>query len=197
MSRPDFIYNEDELKGAASRQTMPEPEQEELQEEPQEEQEEPQKPQERTLAETLEIPNPSAIFPHIAPCTDLPSKFHHFRFRHAADQKKMEQALRTIDPSYELVQNVRNSDNVDMTIMNRGATVGKIQFLHFDRRDRGTPSKYYVKLYFYQFQNAALLQQVMEVVKGFFMSLRHKRHQKRNQTHKKRNIKKRGVTRKN
>jgi hypothetical protein len=125
----------------------------------------------KQLAETIEIMNPKSVFPHIMPCSNLPSKFHHFRFRHASDLARMKSALQQIDPSIEVIPNDSNKDNVDITLQTHGETLGKIQFLHFDRRDKDNKSKYYVKLYFYQFQSMPLFQQVMATVKDFFMSM--------------------------
>lgn len=136
------------------------------------------------LAETIEIPNPSSIFPHIMACSNLPSKFHHFRFRHASDLNRMTQLLRQVDSNMEVIHNETNKDNVDITLQTRGEIVGKIQFLHFDRRDKDNKSKYYVKLYFYQFKSTSMFQQVMQVVKSFFISLgASKRHSMKSTKH--------------
>jgi hypothetical protein len=127
----------------------------------------------KQLAETIEIVNPKSVFPHIMPCSNLPSKFHHFRFRHASDLTRLTNSLRRVDSSIEVIPNDSNKDNVDITLKAYGETMGKIQFLHFDRRDKDNKSKYYVKLYFYQFHSVTLFQQVMATVKDFFMSMGH------------------------
>jgi hypothetical protein len=122
------------------------------------------------LAETIELPS-ATIFPHIEP-SPYTSKFHHFRFRHARDAKAMETALKRIDPALSVVFNQTAQGNEDVTLTSHGALVGKIQFLHFDRRDQGNRAKYYVKLYFYQFQSSEMFRAAMEAAKGFFMALK-------------------------
>jgi hypothetical protein len=65
--------------------------------------------------------------------------------------------------------------NVDATLTVHGAPAGKMQFLHFDRRDRGDRSKYYAKIYFYQFQSADMFRRVIEAVKASLMNVSHTR----------------------
>ena len=154
---------------------------------PQEEIEESEQPQEippnrlaeapkgsssSALAQTIEIPSSafSAIFPHIEPVPHT-SKFHHFRLRHQRDRTRFQSALATVDPAITMEWNDSAQGNVDVTLSSHGALVGKIQFLHFDRRDQGNRAKYYVKLYFYQFQSTEMFRKVMEAAKDFFMNL--------------------------
>jgi hypothetical protein len=84
----------------------------------------------------------------------------------------METALKAVDPSLMVVFNHTGKGNEDVTLTSHDALVGKIQFLHFDRRDQGNRAKYYVKLYFYQFQSAEMFRGMIEAAKGFFMGLK-------------------------
>jgi len=122
------------------------------------------------LAETVEIQNPKKIFPHIMPYPEFSPKQHHFRFKHRMHAAKLESVIREIDPAFT-VQFNEGKDNVDVIIERNGSVVGKLQFLHFDRRDRHNKARHYVKIHFYQFEDVALFQQVMQSVKHFFESM--------------------------
>ena len=161
-----------------------------------------------TLAETIEIQNPKNIFPHIMPYPEFSPKQHHFRFKHQIHASKLEATIREIDPALS-VQFNEGKDNVDVIIQRNGSVIGKLQFLHFDRRDRHNKARHYVKIHFYQFEDVSLFQQVMQSVKQFFESMgshshstRKKkqsqtvRHRKHHTTRKKRHVKKQRHTRK-
>jgi len=122
------------------------------------------------LAETIEIQNPKNIFPHIMPYPEFSPKQHHFRFKHRMHATKLEMVIREIDPAFT-VQFNEGKDNVDVIIERNGSVVGKLQFLHFDRRDRHNKARHYVKIHFYQFEDVSLFQQVMQNVKNFFESM--------------------------
>jgi hypothetical protein len=122
------------------------------------------------LAETIEIQNPKNIFPHIMPYPEFSPKQHHFRFKHRMHASKLEMTIREIDPAFT-VQFNEGKDNVDVMIERNGSVVGKLQFLHFDRRDRHNKARHYVKIHFYQFEDVALFQQVIQAVKQFFESM--------------------------
>ena len=123
------------------------------------------------LAETIEIQNPKNIFPHIMPYPEFSPKQHHFRFKHRMHATKLEATIREIDPALS-VQFNEGKDNVDVIIERNGSIIGKIQFIHFDRRDRHNKPRHYVKLHFYHFEDVSLFQQVMQSVKQFFESMR-------------------------
>jgi len=158
------------------------------------------------LAETIEIQNPKNIFPHIMPYPEFSPKQHHFRFKHRMHASKLEMTIREIDPAFT-VQFNEGKDNVDVMIERNGSVVGKLQFLHFDRRDRHKKARHYVKIHFYQFEDVALFQQVMQSVKQFFESMRSHSHSTRKKkqsvrrkprvlhTRKKRHVKKQRHTR--
>jgi hypothetical protein len=130
------------------------------------------------LAETIEIQNPKNIFPHIMPYPEFSPKQHHFRFKHRMHASKLETTIREIDPALS-VQFNEGKDNVDVIIERNGSVIGKIQFLHFDRRDRHNKARHYVKLHFYHFEDVSLFQQVMQSVKQFFESMRPHNHSTR------------------
>jgi len=160
------------------------------------------------LAETIEIQNPKNIFPHIMPYPEFSPKQHHFRFKHRMHASKLEMTIREIDPALS-VQFNEGKDNVDVIIERNGSIIGKIQFIHFDRRDRHNKPRHYVKLHFYHFEDVSLFQQVMQSVKQFFESMRPHNHSTRKKkqslrrkprvlhtTRKKRHAKKRHTRRK-
>lgn len=122
------------------------------------------------LAETIEIQNPKNIFPHIMPYPEFSPKQHHFRFKHRLHATKLEAVIREIDPAL-MAQFNEGKDNVDVILERNGSAIGKIQFLHFDRRDRHNKSRHYVKIHFYQFEDSSLFHQVIQAVKHFFESM--------------------------
>jgi hypothetical protein len=122
------------------------------------------------LAETIEIQNPKNIFPHIMPYPEFSPKQHHFRFKHRMHATKLEAAIREIDPAL-MVQFNEGKDNVDVILERNGSVIGKMQFLHFDRRDRYNKPRHYVKIHFYQFEDSSLFHQVIQAVKHFFESM--------------------------
>ena len=134
------------------------------------------------LAETIEIQNPKNIFPHIMPYPEFSPKQHHFRFKHRMHASKLEATIREIDPALS-VQFNEGKDNVDVILERNGSIIGKIQFIHFDRRDRHNKSRHYVKIHFYHFEDVSLFQQVMQNVKHFFESMGP--HSRSRSTHKK------------
>ena len=137
------------------------------------------------LAETIEIQNPKNIFPHIMPYPEFSPKQHHFRFKHRMHASKLETTIREIDPAIS-VQFNEGKDNVDVLLERNGSIIGKIQFIHFDRRDRHNKARHYVKIHFYHFEDVSLFQQVMQNVKNFFESMGH--HSRSHMTRKKKSL---------
>jgi hypothetical protein len=129
----------------------------------------PAKPAQDLIAETIEIENPHAIFPHIVPYPETSPKQHHFRFKHKTDQMKLIQHMETLGMTVEFNETGKN--NMDVTLMRGSEVVGKIQLLHFDRRDRKIRSKHYVKLYFYQFQTTESKEEAKNAMREFFKQL--------------------------
>jgi hypothetical protein len=125
-----------------------------------------QKPTASHLAETIEIENPQTIFPHIEPYPELSPKQHHFQLKHKTDRTQLINMWSQNDITAELNESGRN--NVDVTLMRQDQLVGKIQFLHFDRRDRSIRSKHYVKLYLYQFDDSSMFEKAKQIMREFF-----------------------------
>lgn len=118
------------------------------------------------IADTIEINNPHAIFPHIEAYPETSPKQHHFRFKHQSERTRLIQTWSQIDITAEFNESGKN--NVDVTLSQGDRTIGKIQFIHFDRRDRSIRSKHYVKLYLYQFEDRAMLEQAKQIMRVFF-----------------------------
>ena len=133
-----------------------------------------------TLAETIEITPSQSIFPHIEPYPETSPKQHHFRFKHKSDHARLIQAWSPIQ-----IELNHGKGNVDLTLFQQNQPVGKIQFLHFDRRDRSNRSKYYVKLYLYQFQDRSMFEKAKQTMTSFFQSVG---------SHRSRSVRKRSVS---
>jgi hypothetical protein len=118
------------------------------------------------LAETIEIENPQSIFPHIEPYPETSPKQHHFQLKHKTDRTQLINLWSQNDITAELNESGKN--NVDVTLTRQGQLVGKIQFLHFDRRDRSVRSKYYVKVYLYQFDDSTMFEKAKQIMRDFF-----------------------------
>ena len=118
------------------------------------------------IADTIEINNPHAIFPHIEPYPETSPKQHHFRFKHQSERTRLIQAWSQKDITVEFNESGKN--NVDVTLSQGDHTIGKIQFIHFDRRDRSIRSKHYVKLYLYQFEDRETMEEAKQIMRTFF-----------------------------
>ena len=128
-----------------------------------------QKPTANHLTETIEIENPQSIFPHIEPYPETSPKQHHFQLKHKTDRTKLINVWSQNDVTAELNESGRN--NVDVTLMHQDQVIGKIQFLHFDRRDRSIRSKHYVKLYLYQFDDSDMFEKTKQIMRDFFREI--------------------------
>jgi hypothetical protein len=131
-----------------------------------------QKPTATHLVETIEIENPTPIFSHIDPYPLTSPKQHHFYLKHKTDRNQLIDMWNQIGITAELNESGKN--NVDVTLTRQGQLVGKIQFLHFDRRDRGPDnrSKHYVKLYLYQFDDSSMFEKAKQIFRDFFGQIR-------------------------
>ena len=118
------------------------------------------------LAETIEIENPQSIFPHIEPYPETSPKQHHFQLKHKTDRTQLINLWGQNDITAELNESGKN--NVDVTLTRQDQVIGKIQFLHFDRRDRSIRSKHYVKVYLYQFDDSAMFERSKQIMREFF-----------------------------
>ena len=121
------------------------------------------------LAETIEIENPQSIFPHIEPYSETSPKQHHFQLKHKTDRAQLINTWNQIGITAELNESGKN--NVDVTLTRQSQLVGKIQFLHFDRRDRSVRSKHYVKVYLYQFNDASMFEKTKQIMRDYFREI--------------------------
>ena len=121
------------------------------------------------LAETIEIENPQTIFPHIEPYPETSPKQHHFLLKHKTDRTQLINIGNQNNITVELNESGKN--NVDVTLMRQDQLIGKIQFLHFDRRDRSIRTKHYVKLYLYQFDDSVIFQKTKQIMRDFFREI--------------------------
>ena len=122
------------------------------------------------FAETIEMENPQSIFPHIKPYPEASPKQHHFQLMHKTDRDQLIHMWSQIGITAELNESGRN--NVDVTLMRQDQLVGKMQFLHFDRRDRSIRSKHYVKIYLYQFDDSSMFEKAKQIMREFFDQIR-------------------------
>ena len=118
------------------------------------------------LAETIEIENPQTIFPHIEAYPETSPKQHHFLLKHKTDRAQLINIGNQNNITVELNESGKN--NVDATLTRQDQLIGKIQFLHFDRRDRSIRTKHYVKLYLYQFEDRSIFEKTKQIMREFF-----------------------------
>jgi hypothetical protein len=137
--------------------------------------------------ETVPILPPQRLFSRIEP---QEKKYWHFKFSNPADGDILKQRIESVE-GVTATYNYGGQKHPDVIIEHNGGIVGKIHFLHMDRRDRGIKSKYYAKIYFFEFTDSSMFEQIKDKVITFFHELRD-RPLKRNsfrksikQTHKK------------
>lgn len=120
------------------------------------------------IAETIEIANPQSIFGRIEAYPETSPKQHHFHFKNPLDRTHLIRMWSQIGITVEF--NEVETKNEDVILMREGQLVGKIQFLHFDRRDRSIQSKHYVKVYLYQFEKD-MLEKAKSIMRSFFQEI--------------------------
>lgn len=108
--------------------------------------------------ETIEIKHKEKVLPYVIP---QENKYWHFKFNDA-NQNQLTLFLQNI-PGYQFTVSYGEAQNSpDITLSDETDIMGKIHFLLSDRRDKGNKSRYYIKLYFYDFKN----QQIFDTVKN-------------------------------
>lgn len=171
MAQPDFIIDDidDTIKDniinqpVQVKQEVEEPEQQPMQ--PAQPTQPAEVAQDKT-SETVIIEHPHRYFSKIEP---QEKKWWHFKFRSAIDERRLTQQLAQINLTADY--NYEGQKNADVTLTQQGSVVGKIHFLHFDRRDKGNKSKYYIKIFLYQFSNPSQLEAVKQVIHDFFTTI--------------------------
>jgi len=134
-------------------------------EEPEEVEESPKKGMQQ---ETVPILEPQRLFSRIEP---QEKKYWHFKFSNPADEAVLKQRIESAE-GVTATYNYGGQKHPDITIEQNGSIVGKIHFLHMDRRDRGIKSKYYAKIYFFEFTDASMFEQIKDKVVTFFHEVR-------------------------
>ena len=169
MAQPDFIDDIDDTikdniinQPIQVKQEVEEPEQQPTQVEPTQ----PAEVAQDKTSETVIIEHPHRYFSKIEP---QEKKWWHFKFRSAIDERRLTQQLAQINLTADY--NYEGQKNADVTLTQQGSVVGKIHFLHFDRRDKGNKSKYYIKIFLYQFSNPSQLEAVKQVIHDFFTTM--------------------------
>ena len=121
--------------------------------------------------ETVPILHPQKLFSRIQP---QEKKYWHFKFSNAVDGEALKQAIEHMEgvTGVTATYNYGGQKHPDIHITRNMDTIGKIHFLHFDRRDRGIKSKYYVKIYFFEFTDATMFEKIKQIVIQFFNELR-------------------------
>jgi len=150
----------------------------------------------RTFQEMLEIDRPHSIFHHIQSFPSDWSKQHHFRFRHQSDYDQLLQLWKETDPSLtvDLNQSINinqcGKDNVDMTLLRDTEPIGKIQFIHFDKKKRDIKSLYYVHVYLYEFKELDEFEKAKTAMQSFFKALSERMSSHRSASHRSASYKK-------
>jgi hypothetical protein len=142
---------------------------------------EPKTDQNGEISETIVIENSHKILPRL---TKQEKKWWHFKFKNEGDEIKLQRAFDKMNATVTIKLNDCGKKHPDILLTRNDTTVGKIHFLYFDRRDKDDPSKYYVKVFFYQ-MNARDFEQAKDIVVRFFAELSgYKKHPKRILRHK-------------
>jgi hypothetical protein len=114
--------------------------------------------------ETIEIVNKTAVLPYVKP---QKSKFWHFEFISPGHQKNLSNVLTSSNDGLT-VEYGETQKSPDITLKRGSEIVGKIHLLLCDRRDANLPDKYYIKLYFYDFVDTDLYNNVKKTLIDFF-----------------------------
>jgi hypothetical protein len=130
------------------------------------------------ISESVDVftaPLPPSVREHLEPQPKEGTKYNHFQFK---DKGRMERALTQRIQSavsepveVEFHYNVKKRPDVLITRSSDHSTVGKVHFLHFNRPDMCDASKWFVKLYFYEFTDSQEYHAVRQAMVSFFKKL--------------------------
>lgn len=99
----------------------------------------------------------------------------HFKFVNKEDENELIRMIQGRD-TFTAIYNPNKK--TDITIKNTdGTLIGNIHLLHMNSPDRNDPSKYYIKLYFFNFNNKNELKKIEERIRFFFNKLEHSKPQ--------------------
>jgi hypothetical protein len=115
--------------------------------------------------ETLTMTNPSRIFPYI-----MAQESTHFQFKTKEMERRFQQMIEQI-PDLTVRFDYGKEDKSDILLVSSSdptQIVGKLHLLLVDRRDRGDPSKRYVKIHLFHMKDPQQFELVRQRVTDFF-----------------------------
>jgi hypothetical protein len=133
-----------------------------------------QQPTQQQHMEVIYDPLPTELLSWIEP---QPKKAKHFALRFAEDEERLRQRIQRTEPPITVVfsKNIKTKYGKsipDVTIVkqdsNNKTVIGKVHFLLYDKRDEHNQRRWYVKLFFYEFSDPAMLQSVKSSMVSFF-----------------------------
>jgi hypothetical protein len=115
--------------------------------------------------ETLTMMNPGRIFPYI-----MAQESTHFQFKTKEMERRFQQMIEQI-PDLTVRFDYGKEDKSDILLVSSSdptQIVGKLHLLLVDRRDRGDPSKRYVKVHLFHMKDPQQFELVRQRVTDFF-----------------------------
>ena len=115
--------------------------------------------------ETLTMTNPGRIFPYI-----MAQESTHFQFKTKEMERRFQQMIEQI-PDLTVRFDYGKEDKSDILLVSSSdptQIVGKLHLLLVDRRDRGDPSKRYVKIHLFHMKDPQQFELVRQRVTDFF-----------------------------
>ena len=115
--------------------------------------------------ETLTMTNPGRIFPYI-----VAQESTHFQFKTKEMERRFQQMIEQI-PDLTVRFDYGKEDKSDILLVSSSdptQIVGKLHLLLVDRRDRGDPSKRYVKIHLFHMKDPQQFELVRQRVTDFF-----------------------------
>jgi hypothetical protein len=115
--------------------------------------------------ETLTMTNPGRIFPYI-----MAQESTHFQFKTKEMERRFQQMIEQI-PDLTVRFDYGKEDKSDILLVSSSdptQIVGKLHLLLVDRRDRGDPSKRYVKVHLFHMKDPQQFEHVRQRVTDFF-----------------------------
>lgn len=122
-------------------------------------------PVDHMKGETLVMANPGRIFPYI-----MPQESTHFQFKTKDMERRFQEMIEQI-PDLTVRFDYGREDKSDILLVSssdRTQIVGKLHLLLVDRRDRGDPSKRYVKIHLFHMKDPQQFELVRQRITEFF-----------------------------
>jgi len=158
-------------------QPQPKQQQQQPRQQPTQQQPTQQQPTQQQHTEVIYDPLPAEMLSWIEPQS---KKAKHFALRFAEDEERLRQRIQReqrAEPPITVVfsKNIKTKYGKsipDVTIVkgdsNNKTVIGKVHFLLYDKRDEHNQSRWYVKLFFYEFSDPAMLPSVKSSMASFF-----------------------------